>query len=178
MEHERTDSTLTFWFHYLSAQEKHHSRWMVIAALSTALVLVIAALAKALGFAVVAAFLAFASFTKWKEWNRVRTWLLAPPPASDQEKLLWAKVLQHEMSRKPLWEKLATWVAVGVVAMMYVLVTVEVFAFSGFWMRVLYASSYCVLAVVLFANVLLNRREAARLRREIRVSSERWKDST
>lgn len=162
----------------MEALRKRFQRWMLAAGIGAASVSALAVFGREPVFGVVAAFLWFFSWNRWMELRRVQRVLTYPAPTTAEEVQLWTRFLESKFVHPRRWEKASQWVA-GLTALgLCLLVSFAVIITSGFWMRMLYASTYAVLLLVAIYAWRLKRREAQREVTEPPSHPDPWSDLT
>ena len=107
---------------------------MIWCAVFTPLVFIIALLAKAIVFFVVAAFFAFFTWNRWMEWRRTKRLLFG---VENQEgRAEWVEKFWREALIAPAWEKVSNWTAVVTLVCSYGLIQIVDFITSGTGMRI------------------------------------------
>lgn len=137
-------------------EAKRYRRWMVWCAIFTPLVFIIAVLAKAAVFFVVAAFFAFFTWNRWMEWRRTKRWLLGA--ANQQSRAEWVEKFWQEALIPPAWEKVSNWVAVMTLVCLYGLIQILDFITSGTVTRIWFGVVNSLLLVILWGGWRMRNR--------------------
>jgi len=118
----------------LDSEAKRVWRWAIYCLLFAIAVSALTVAAKSLVFLLVAMFAWFFAWNRWKLARLLRSYL--PPPSQDQQ--AWMESAIKRLENPPAWCRYSEYGAGVTFLLLFALITIEVTATSGIWMRVLY----------------------------------------
>lgn len=129
----------------LDKEAKRVVRWAISCLMFATAVSTLTVATKSLVFFPVAI---FAWFFAWNRWKFARL-LYSHLPSPDQDQYAWMESVIRSLQNPPAWYGYSEYLAALTFLMLFGLITIEVTATSGIWIRVLYAVCWLLsLAVI------------------------------
>lgn len=147
----------------LKKESKRVRRWLAICIVFAVGVSALVAVTRSFAFLAVALFAWFFVWNRWRLRAFLQSFLLAPSESQHE----WLRNVAHQLENPPRWYKYSEYLAAVTFFALYALITVEVTARSGIWMRALYAVCWLVLAASVFLRIRAARQKRPRRTKQI-----------
>lgn len=147
----------------LKKESKRVGRWLVLCIIFAVVVSALAAATRSFSFLAVALFAWFFVWNRWKLRGSLQSFLPAPSEGQGG----WLRNAAHELGHPPRWYKYSEYVAALTFIVLFALITVEVTATSGIWVRILYAGCWIVLAASVFVRIRVARQKRRRRAKQV-----------